>query len=246
MVLGSRISLLTGRSSVGIVTASRYIVMQCCYVLDVNGGLTCIVISSVVSSIMGRATARSPGPERWERRVHRRRWVDWPGGPVRRLRPARADGARCPALPDPRRPGRRPQARLQGHQATGGASRGRVAPSPGTVYPTLQLLDDQGFVRAEQAAERHVYALTEAGGAELAAHAELVATTLGRFGGRARPRADPHEVSFLRDELHDLTRTVGAGLRAAMASGDMAMLRRMRHALERCQEEIRRHHHRRR
>jgi DNA-binding PadR family transcriptional regulator len=35
--------------------------------------------------------------------------------------------------------------------------------SPGSVYPTLQLLADEGLVTAEQVAERKVYALTDAG-----------------------------------------------------------------------------------
>jgi DNA-binding PadR family transcriptional regulator len=180
-----------------------------------------------------------PGPERWERRLQRRRWFDWPGGPEhgpgRRERMERGvlRYLILDALADGPKHGYEVIKRLEER------TEGEYAPSPGTVYPTLQLLEDQGFVRAEQAAERRVYALTEAGRAELAAHAELVAATLGRFGGRGRPRADLHEVTFLRDELHDLTRTVGGGLRAAMESGDAAKLRRMRQALERCQEEIR-------
>jgi DNA-binding PadR family transcriptional regulator len=180
-----------------------------------------------------------PGPERWERPMHRRRWFDWPGGaehgPGRRERMERGvlRYLILDALADDPKHGYEVIKRLEER------TEGEYTPSPGTVYPTLQLLEDQGFVRAEQAAERRVYALTEAGRAELAAHAELVAATLGRFGGHAQPRADRHEVNFLRDELRDLTRTVGGGLRAAMESGDVAMLRRMRQALERCQEEIR-------
>ncbi|MFA4965646.1 MAG: PadR family transcriptional regulator [Thermoleophilia bacterium] len=39
-------------------------------------------------------------------------------------------------------------------------------PSPGSVYPTLQLLEDQGLVRGEEVEGRRVFALTEAGKAE--------------------------------------------------------------------------------
>lgn len=42
---------------------------------------------------------------------------------------------------------------------TGGAWQ----PSPGSVYPTLQLLEDEGLVRVEQQDERRVYTLTDAG-----------------------------------------------------------------------------------
>lgn len=40
---------------------------------------------------------------------------------------------------------------------------GAWEPTPGAVYPTLQLLTDEGLVTAEQVGERKVYALTDAG-----------------------------------------------------------------------------------
>jgi DNA-binding PadR family transcriptional regulator len=42
-------------------------------------------------------------------------------------------------------------------------SGGAWKPSPGSVYPTLQLLDDEGLALAAQVGERRVYSLTEAG-----------------------------------------------------------------------------------
>jgi len=39
-------------------------------------------------------------------------------------------------------------------------------PSPGSVYPTLQLLEDQGFIKGEELEGRRVFSLTEAGKAE--------------------------------------------------------------------------------
>jgi DNA-binding PadR family transcriptional regulator len=39
-------------------------------------------------------------------------------------------------------------------------------PSPGSVYPTLQLLEDQGLVRGEEVEGRRVFSLTEAGRAQ--------------------------------------------------------------------------------
>jgi DNA-binding PadR family transcriptional regulator len=63
-------------------------------------------------------------------------------------------------------------------ELTGGA----YAPSPGVVYPTLSLLTDEGLV-AEQAGEgaRKVFALTEAGLAELASRAEDAAKLVDRL-----------------------------------------------------------------
>lgn len=48
-------------------------------------------------------------------------------------------------------------------QAIEARSNGAWKPSPGSVYPTLQLLADEGLVEAETTGERKVYALTEAG-----------------------------------------------------------------------------------
>ncbi len=45
-------------------------------------------------------------------------------------------------------------------------SGGMWRPSPGSVYPTLQLLEDQGFVRGEEVEGRRVFSLTEEGKAE--------------------------------------------------------------------------------
>jgi DNA-binding PadR family transcriptional regulator len=45
-------------------------------------------------------------------------------------------------------------------------SGGRWKPSAGSVYPTLQLLADEGLISAEESNGRKVYALTEAGRAE--------------------------------------------------------------------------------
>ncbi|MFB2583476.1 PadR family transcriptional regulator [Herbiconiux liukaitaii] len=48
-------------------------------------------------------------------------------------------------------------------------SGGSWKPSPGSVYPTLQLLADEGLIAAEESNGRKTYALTEAGRAEVAA-----------------------------------------------------------------------------
>ncbi len=42
-------------------------------------------------------------------------------------------------------------------------SGGTWKPSPGSVYPTLQLLADEGLIEAEESGGRKTYALTEAG-----------------------------------------------------------------------------------
>jgi len=47
-------------------------------------------------------------------------------------------------------------------------SGGMWRPSPGSVYPTLQLLEDEGLVRSEEVEGKRVFHLTDAGKAEAA------------------------------------------------------------------------------
>jgi DNA-binding PadR family transcriptional regulator len=51
-------------------------------------------------------------------------------------------------------------------------SGGMWRPSPGSVYPTLQQLEDEGLVRAEEVEGKRVFSLTDAGRAEAAKLAE--------------------------------------------------------------------------
>src|SRR5258708_32682854 len=53
-------------------------------------------------------------------------------------------------------------------------SGGMYRASAGTVYPTLQLLEDEGLIELDQQQARRVYRITEAGRAELAKDAETV------------------------------------------------------------------------
>ena len=116
---------------------------------------------------------------------------------------------------------------------------GQYAPSPGTVYPTLQYLEELGLVRADQESERRVYHLTEAGQTELQAHREEVDAFWKHFAGSTPSSAGQQEIDFLRDELSDLDRTVWRGLRSALEKDDTETIRRVRQAVEQCQNEIR-------
>jgi DNA-binding PadR family transcriptional regulator len=116
---------------------------------------------------------------------------------------------------------------------------GRYTPSPGTLYPTLQYLEDLGFVTSSQDEGRKVYSITGGGTAELEQHAEVVSGFWSRFAEPSATGSNQYEVSFLRDALDDLSRTVWSSLRAAMAGGDTATIRAVRQALEQCQNEIR-------
>ena len=51
---------------------------------------------------------------------------------------------------------------------------GCYSPSPGTVYPTLQWLEDEGLVSAKEVEGKKVYEITDAGRAFLAEHRDVV------------------------------------------------------------------------
>ncbi|HUL49283.1 MAG TPA: PadR family transcriptional regulator [Gemmatimonadales bacterium] len=51
---------------------------------------------------------------------------------------------------------------------------GAYSPSPGTVYPTLQWLEDEGLVKAREVDGKKVYEITEQGRAFLLEHKDVV------------------------------------------------------------------------
>lgn len=67
-------------------------------------------------------------------------------------------------------------------------SNGAWKPSPGSVYPTLQMLADEGLIRAEESGGKKTYSLTEAGRAEAEASTEKSAPWES-FGARDTGRA---------------------------------------------------------
>jgi DNA-binding PadR family transcriptional regulator len=119
-------------------------------------------------------------------------------------------------------------------------TQGQYGPSPGTVYPTLQYLEELGLVRADQSAERRVYHLTEAGQADLEVHAEEVKAFWAEFGRATVSSTCRHEVGFLHDEIEDLIRTIRAGVIDLTERDDPATIRLVRQAVEQCKSEVRR------
>jgi DNA-binding PadR family transcriptional regulator len=64
-------------------------------------------------------------------------------------------------------------------QAISDKSHGSYRPSPGVVYPTLQMLEEMQLARTTEQGERKAYAITEAGEAELKEHEDEVADFYG-------------------------------------------------------------------
>ncbi len=111
---------------------------------------------------------------------------------------------------------------------------GLYTPSAGTVYPTLQMLEEMGYVTAEQRDGRKVYTITEAGQKFLAEHSEQVDEVKGRMRGWWDRSTARHEVREVIDELDDLKKL----LRSQRRRVDPAKLQRIRDAIAAAYREI--------
>lgn len=78
---------------------------------------------------------------------------------------------------------------------------GTYSPSPGTVYPTLQLLEDEGFVRVEEVDGKKVYHVTPEGEAYLTENRDLIDEIVDRVKETVRDVAG--------GAMGDLHRTFG-------------------------------------
>jgi DNA-binding PadR family transcriptional regulator len=98
-------------------------------------------------------------------------------------------------------------------QDVGERSGGVWRPSPGSVYPALQLLEDEGLIRAEQVDSRRVFHLTDAGQTYVAErHGELAAVW----------SAVTDTVDNSVVEVRDLFEQVGTALRQVLRAGSKA------------------------
>lgn len=100
-------------------------------------------------------------------------------------------------------------------------SGGVWSPSPGSVYPALAQLEDEGLIRTEEQDGRKVYVLTDAGG------------KLVEERGSDRP-APWEQQAFDRGEMHEiahLMREVGFAFVQVMKTGSPGQLARAREVL---------------
>lgn len=141
---------------------------------------------------------------RWRRRAFFEggEWGGGPGGPPpplfaeRRIRMRRGDIRRAvlAALSEGPAHGYEVITRLSEK------SQGLWRPSPGSVYPTLQLLADEGVVTSREVDGKRVYELTDTGRAEAAQRPERAGDEPWRFD----PDADFSAVGSLRQEATQL------------------------------------------
>ena len=93
---------------------------------------------------------------------------------------------------------------------------GRWRPSAGSIYPTLQLLEDEGLVRAEEVEGKRVFDLTDAGRERLADRADSAPPWEQGEADRSLYHQFGNEIRSLTDAASQIART-----------GDEAQLKEM-------------------
>jgi DNA-binding PadR family transcriptional regulator len=114
---------------------------------------------------------------------------------------------------------------------------GEWAPSPGTVYPTLQFLEDLGLIQAVQDGERKAFNLTDKGREELASRQEELQAFWARFA--PNQEVSSSEVGYIRDEVETLIKTLRRGLHHSGKTLDQETLKKIRGVIEGAREEVR-------
>lgn len=107
-------------------------------------------------------------------------------------------------------------------------TQGAWSPSPGSIYPTLQMLEDEGLIRGEESDGKRRFTLTETGAAEQEAKAGVQAPW-----DAVRAEAAPEQV-HLRDSVHKLHHSIGQVFHAA----DEAQQKRVRELLDETRRKI--------
>src|SRR5438046_760127 len=123
----------------------------------------------------------------------------WGRGPRGRGRKARRGDARTAAL---LLLAEEPRNGYQIMQEIEERSEGLWRPSPGSVYPALQQLEDEGLIRAEESEGRRTFQLTDAGRAYVEAHKDEISAPWEAVSG---------SVDEGMIELRDLVLQVGGG-----------------------------------
>jgi DNA-binding PadR family transcriptional regulator len=116
-------------------------------------------------------------------------------------------------------------------------SGGFYSPSPGSIYPTLQMLEDRGFVTATEVEGKKVYRISDTGRALLAERQKNEEEAFGppwmrhRAHGRPRP-----EMQALRSEVVEVTRLLAIAGRMSFQNPEQ--LTRLRGIIERTRKDL--------
>jgi DNA-binding PadR family transcriptional regulator len=104
-------------------------------------------------------------------------------------------------------------------------SHGLYTPSPGAVYPTLQMLEEMGYATAVERDGRKVYTITEEGISFMAERKDSADEVRSQMKSRWSFKNIGKMVTMMK-EYHDLENLVGRGLRT-MDAGKMQRIKQV-------------------
>jgi DNA-binding PadR family transcriptional regulator len=111
---------------------------------------------------------------------------------------------------------------------------GLYTPSAGTVYPTLQMLEEMGYVTSNPSEGRKVYTITPEGLQFLEERKNRVSDVRERMSGWWDRKGSSREVHDMVDEMKDMLKMMKRGRRRM----NPEKIRRIREVLERTLREI--------
>lgn len=120
-------------------------------------------------------------------------------------------------------------------------SGGFYSPSPGSIYPTLQMLEERGLVSVQEVEGKKVYTITDAGRAVLHEHQEQEESAGPPWMRHHREHGEHHrgprpEIQALRREAMEVARLFAFAGRGAIT--DPAQFARLRTIIERTRKEL--------
>ncbi len=118
-------------------------------------------------------------------------------------------------------------------RAVEGRFGGFYSPSPGVVYPTLQMLEDLGYVTSQEQDGKKVYTITEEGRKYLAEQKDVV--------GEIRDRIKSHWGFVTNRDFHETMHAFGdlGRILGARANGaGPAKLARVRQVIEKARQDV--------
>jgi len=112
--------------------------------------------------------------------------------------------------------------------------RGCYSPSPGTVYPTLQWLEDESLVKSREVEGKKVYEITDAGRKFLREHRDII----DEIFDRVKEAVDETLGGGMDEVNRSVGRLVKEVYRRAWRAEDQAERRRVVDVLKRATQEL--------
>jgi DNA-binding PadR family transcriptional regulator len=106
-------------------------------------------------------------------------------------------------------------------------------PSPGSIYPTLQMLEEMGHVTSSEQEGKKVYTITKEGREFLDKQKELV----DRMRGQIKDWCNPENIDDISKTMHEFDKLAHL-LKDNVRTADAKKLSRIRQILSHAHEEI--------